>query len=74
MLKVRKEGAGCDPVTTARLGLNLDRLDERLRFEIKRALTKLFLIFCTIVAVFHASFHPTRGNVIDWCLKSDPSE
>ncbi|EEB91831.1 hypothetical protein MPER_09746, partial [Moniliophthora perniciosa FA553] len=23
-----------------------------------------------IVAIFHASFHPTRGNVIDWSLKT----
>ncbi|PFH49182.1 hypothetical protein AMATHDRAFT_76357 [Amanita thiersii Skay4041] len=23
-----------------------------------------------IVAIFHASFHPTRGNVIDWFLKA----
>ncbi|KAF8628176.1 hypothetical protein AX15_004057 [Amanita polypyramis BW_CC] len=23
-----------------------------------------------IVAIFHASFHPTRGNVIDWSLKA----
>ncbi|KAF9074596.1 hypothetical protein BDP27DRAFT_1416010 [Rhodocollybia butyracea] len=23
-----------------------------------------------LVAIFHASFHPTRGNVIDWSLKS----
>lgn len=23
-----------------------------------------------IVAIFHASFHPTKGNVVDWCLKA----
>ncbi|KAL0572215.1 hypothetical protein V5O48_009750 [Marasmius crinis-equi] len=23
-----------------------------------------------LVAIFHASFHPTRGNVIDWALKT----
>lgn len=23
-----------------------------------------------VVAIFHASFHPTRGNVIDWSLKA----
>ncbi|KAG1820030.1 hypothetical protein EV424DRAFT_1403194 [Suillus variegatus] len=23
-----------------------------------------------IVAIFHASFHPTKGNLVDWCLKS----
>lgn len=23
-----------------------------------------------LVAIFHASFHPTRGNVIDWALKA----
>ncbi|KIY43221.1 hypothetical protein FISHEDRAFT_78730 [Fistulina hepatica ATCC 64428] len=23
-----------------------------------------------LVAIFHASFHPTRGNIIDWSLKS----
>ncbi|KAF4587941.1 Lipid Metabolism-Associated Protein [Pleurotus pulmonarius] len=23
-----------------------------------------------LVAVFHASFHPTKGNVIDWCIKA----
>lgn len=22
------------------------------------------------VAIFHASFHPTKGNVVDWCLKA----
>ena len=22
------------------------------------------------VAIFHASFHPTKGNVIDWSLKA----
>ncbi|EMD36073.1 hypothetical protein CERSUDRAFT_115984 [Gelatoporia subvermispora B] len=24
-----------------------------------------------VVAIFHASFHPTQGNVVDWSLKSD---
>ncbi|KAG2148869.1 hypothetical protein DEU56DRAFT_782570 [Suillus clintonianus] len=23
-----------------------------------------------IVAIFHASFHPTKGNLVDWCLKA----
>lgn len=23
-----------------------------------------------VVAIFHASFHPTKGNVVDWCLKA----
>ncbi|KAG6373655.1 hypothetical protein JVT61DRAFT_6320 [Boletus reticuloceps] len=23
-----------------------------------------------IVAIFHASFHPTKGNMVDWCLKA----
>ncbi|KIJ19396.1 hypothetical protein PAXINDRAFT_166590 [Paxillus involutus ATCC 200175] len=23
-----------------------------------------------IVAIFHTSFHPTKGNVVDWCLKA----
>lgn len=27
----------------------------------------------SLVAIFHASFHPTKGNVIDWALKSDES-
>jgi hypothetical protein len=27
--------------------------------------------FGRVVAIFHASFHPTRGNVVDWSLKSD---
>ena len=25
----------------------------------------------TTVAIFHASFHPTKGNIIDWALKAD---
>lgn len=24
----------------------------------------------SIVAIFHASFHPTKGNLVDWCLKA----
>ncbi|KAF7797002.1 hypothetical protein EIP86_008194 [Pleurotus ostreatoroseus] len=28
-------------------------------------------ISCGAVAVFHASFHPTKGNVIDWCERLD---
>ncbi|KAH7886752.1 hypothetical protein F5I97DRAFT_1869973 [Phlebopus sp. FC_14] len=23
-----------------------------------------------IVAIFHTSFHPTKGNLVDWCLKA----
>jgi hypothetical protein len=23
-----------------------------------------------LVAIFHASFHPTQGNVVDWSLKA----
>lgn len=23
-----------------------------------------------LVAIFHSSFHPTKGNVVDWCLKA----
>ncbi|KIJ67315.1 hypothetical protein HYDPIDRAFT_148817 [Hydnomerulius pinastri MD-312] len=23
-----------------------------------------------VVAIFHASFHPTKGNLVDWCLKA----
>lgn len=23
-----------------------------------------------LVAIFHASFHPTKGNLVDWCLKA----
>ncbi|EAU83600.2 hypothetical protein CC1G_07973 [Coprinopsis cinerea okayama7 len=23
-----------------------------------------------VVAIFHTSFHPTKGNVLDWCLKA----
>lgn len=26
------------------------------------------------VAIFHACFHPTKGNVIDWCLKVSAGE
>jgi hypothetical protein len=28
------------------------------------------LIILFGVAIFHASFHPTRGNVLDWSLKA----
>ncbi|THH12947.1 hypothetical protein EW146_g7222 [Bondarzewia mesenterica] len=24
-----------------------------------------------VVAIFHASFHPTQGNIVDWSLKAD---
>ncbi|KAH8113091.1 hypothetical protein DFH11DRAFT_361122 [Phellopilus nigrolimitatus] len=24
-----------------------------------------------VVAIFHASFHPTKGNIVDWALKAD---
>jgi hypothetical protein len=27
-----------------------------------------------LVAIFHASFHPTKGNVIDWSLTASDSE
>lgn len=27
-------------------------------------------IFSFAVAIFHASFHPTKGNLIDWSLKA----
>ena len=27
-----------------------------------------------LVAIFHASFHPTEGNVIDWSLKASDGE
>ncbi|KAF7361070.1 hypothetical protein MSAN_01137900 [Mycena sanguinolenta] len=27
-----------------------------------------------IVAIFHASFHPTQGNIIDWSLKANDGE
>jgi len=26
--------------------------------------------FNVLVAIFHASFHPTRGHVIDWSLRA----
>ena len=26
--------------------------------------------FPPLVAIFHASFHPTQGNVLDWSLKT----
>jgi hypothetical protein len=28
------------------------------------------LIILFAVAIFHASFHPTRGNILDWSLKA----
>jgi hypothetical protein len=28
--------------------------------------------YTTAVAIFHASFHPTQGNVLDWSLKASP--
>jgi len=27
-----------------------------------------------LVAIFHASFHPTKGNTIDWSLKASEGE
>lgn len=31
-------------------------------------------IWCCTVAIFHASFHPTQGNVVDWSLKASEGE
>ncbi|PPQ99371.1 hypothetical protein CVT24_009201 [Panaeolus cyanescens] len=37
----------------------------------KSVLTLLSLhYYYDIVAVFHASFHPTKGNIVDWSLKA----
>lgn len=30
----------------------------------------LSFLFFFSAAIFHASFHPTRGNVVDWSLKA----
>ena len=27
-----------------------------------------------VVAIFHASFHPTKGNIVDWSVKAYESE
>lgn len=35
------------------------------------AIARLVELHLSTVAIFHAAFHPTQGNVIDWALKAN---
>lgn len=57
----------------------MENVDQRVRVPQDIGISQLSTIIralnwlggSSLVAIFHASFHPTKGNVVDWCLKAN---